>query len=93
VPLAASPAPAQVVETGRPDFLTTRADVRDRFAEILEAVPEVGSVAVLPLTAGDQRLGVLGVCFADERALPTADREYLAALGGVSALALARDRR
>ena len=56
-------------------------------------MPEVGSVAILPLTAGDDRLGVLGVCFADERPLSAADREYLTALGGISALALARTAR
>jgi GAF domain-containing protein len=93
VPLAASLPPAEVVRTGEPDFLTTRADVRDRFAELLEAMPDVGCVAVLPLSAGEERLGVLGVSFADERALSAADREYLAALGGISALALARDCR
>jgi GAF domain-containing protein len=70
-----------------PDFLTTRAEVRDRFGEILEA----GSVAVVPMAVGEDRLGVLGVCFAGERAFTPADREYLAALGGLSALALARD--
>ena len=93
VPLAAPLPPAQVVRTGEPEFLTTRADVRDRFAELLAVMPDIGSVAMLPLTAGDERLGVLGVSFADERALSTADREYLAALGGISALTLARDRR
>jgi GAF domain-containing protein len=79
----------EVVRTGRADFLTSRAEVRDRFGEILDA----GSVAVVPLAAGEERLGVLGVCFADERAFTPADREYLAALGGLSALALARDDR
>jgi len=93
VPLAAPLPPAQVVRTGEPHFMTTRADVRDRFAELLEAMPDIGSVAMLPLTAGDDRLGVLAVSFADERAFSTADREYLAALGGISALTLARDRR
>jgi GAF domain-containing protein len=56
-------------------------------------MPEIGSVAMLPLTAGAERLGVLSLGFADEGPLSTADREYLTALGGVSALALARDRR
>jgi GAF domain-containing protein len=45
---------------------------------------------VLPLTAGDERLGVLGVGFGEERAFSAADREYLTALGGISALTLAR---
>ena len=93
VPLAAHLPPAEVVRTGEPDFLTTRADVRDRFAELLDAMPDIGSVAVLPLAAGDTRLGVLGVSFADERALSAADREYLAALGGITALALAHPTR
>jgi len=92
VPLTAPLPPAEVVRTGEPDFLTTRTDVRDRFAELLEAMPDLGSVALLPLTAGDERLGVLGVGFTDERALSSADREYLAALGGISALTLARRR-
>ena len=90
VPLAASLPPAEVVRTGRPDFLMTREEVRDRFGVILEVIPEAGSVAVLPLTAGDQHLGALGVCFASERAFNTDEREYLSALGSVSALALAR---
>lgn len=34
-----------------------------------------GSVAVLPLGAGDDCLGVLGVSFADERALAAEDRD------------------
>jgi hypothetical protein len=57
-------------------------ELQDRFAELSEAMPDVGSVAV-----------VLGVCFADERPLSTADREYLTALGGISALTLARGPR
>ena len=56
-------------------------------------MPDCGAVAVVPLTAGEARLGVLGVCFADERAFSSGDREYLATLGGIAALALARDRR
>ena len=48
---------------------------------------------MLPLTAGEERLGVLGVSFPDERALSAADREYLAAVGGICALALARTAR
>ena len=80
--------PAQVARTGEPDFLTSRAELHDRFPDLSTAMPEVGSVAVLPLQAGDDRLGVLGVCFADERPLSSADRDYLTALGGISALKL-----
>jgi GAF domain-containing protein len=90
VPLAATLPPAQVARTGEPDFLPTRDDVRDRFGGILEAAPDAGSIAVVPLTTGEQHLGVLGLCFAHERAFTADDREYLAALGGVSGLALAR---
>ena len=93
MPLAAAVPPAEVVRTGEPEFLTTREDVRDRFDAILEAVPDAGSVAVLPLNAGDHQLGALGVCFAFERPLSPDDREFLAALGGVSGLALARTPR
>ena len=68
------------------EFLPTRQDVRDRF----EAPPDVGSAALLPLAARDRCLGVLGVGFEDEQALSTEDRAYLAALAGISGLALAR---
>jgi GAF domain-containing protein len=90
VSLAAPLPPARVVRSGEPDFMSTRADVRNRFAGFLELMPDVGAVAVLPLTAGDERIGVLGVGFAEERAFSAADREYLTALGGISALTLAR---
>lgn len=93
MPLDEQPSLSQVMGTGDPDFLPTRRDVRDRFAPMLEVVPNLGSIALLPLAVGEQRLGVLGVCFADERVLSTEDREYLAALAGVSSLALARDGR
>ena len=53
VPVDAPLAPAEVVRTGRPDFLTTRDDVRNRFDALLDVVPDAGAVAVLPLTAGD----------------------------------------
>ena len=85
VPLAAPLAPAEVVRTGEPEFIATRADVRSRFDALSEVMPDAGSVAVLPLTAG-----ALAMCFADERAFSSEDREFLAAVGGVSELALAR---
>jgi GAF domain-containing protein len=78
--------PGEVTE---PEFVTSRAELRERFTDLSEAMPEVGSLAVLPLQVG----GALGVCFADERPLSSADREYLTALGGISALTLARGPR
>jgi GAF domain-containing protein len=90
VPLDAQPPLAEVVGTGQPDFLATRSDVRDRFAPMLEVDPNAGSVALLPLVAGELCRGVLAVCFADERALSTEDHGYLAALAGIVSLALTR---
>jgi GAF domain-containing protein len=81
---------AQIADGGRPDFLATRGDVRDRLAPLLDIVPGLGSVSLLPLEAGEERLGVLGVAFADERALSADDRGFLSALAGISSLALAR---
>jgi GAF domain-containing protein len=78
------------VDFDAPAFLTTRSDVRDCFASVNEALPDAGSVAVLPLTAGEQRLGVLCVCFAAGRQFSDDDREYLAALAKVVELALSR---
>jgi GAF domain-containing protein len=83
------PLPRAVGE-GRPDFLPTRREVRDRIEPMLEAVPGVGSAALLPLVADSRCLGVLGVGFEHEQALSAEDRGYLAALAGVSSLALAR---
>ena len=90
VPLDAQLPLATAVSTGEPDFLPTRGDVRDCLEPMLEAAPDVGSAALLPLGAGAECLGVLGVSFADERALSADDREYLAAIAGLSSLALAR---
>jgi GAF domain-containing protein len=90
VALAASGAPAKVVHTGEPDFLATRADVRDGFEALLEDRPTVGAVALLPLTAGDSPIGALAICFDAERGFSAHDREYLTAVGGIAGLALAR---
>ena len=46
--------------------------------------------ALLPLTAGDAEIGALALCFKDERAFSTQDRDYLMAVGGVAGMALAR---
>jgi GAF domain-containing protein len=93
VPLDAPLPPADVVRTGRPDFLMTRAEVEDCFAPALDVMPSACSVAVLPLTAGEARVGALVVGFAGTRAFSVDDQEYLAALAGVAGLALARGRR
>ena len=79
-----------VPELGGPDHLATRSDVRARIGPVLDASPDIGSISLLPLTAGDDSRGVLGVCFADERDLGAEDRGYLTAVAGISSLALAR---
>jgi GAF domain-containing protein len=93
VPLDAPLSPAEVVRTGGPDFLVTRANVHDRFAPALDVMPDAGSVAVLPLTAGAERVGALVIGFAGTRGFSPDDQEYLAALAGLSVLALERGRR
>jgi hypothetical protein len=85
VPLDAEVAVAHVARSGQADYLATRADVEGGFAPLPAAAPDAGSLALLPLTDG-----VLGVCFSDERALSSEDREYLTALAGISGLALSR---
>jgi GAF domain-containing protein len=72
--------------TATPGFLTTRADVRSRF-DVL-----AGAAAVLPLAAAERPVGALIVSFAHEREFSDGDRAYLAAVGGVAGLALARAR-
>ncbi len=92
MPLAAPLAPAEVVRTGQPDFLTTRTDLRDRFDVLFENdEPDAGAAAVLPLTAGAQPVGALAMSFAGGRAFSTDDRAYLTAVGGIAGLALARN--
>jgi GAF domain-containing protein len=86
VPLDAPLAPARVARGGEAEFLTSRSDVKAAFG--LREAP-VGAVALLPVMAGDRRIGVLGACYADERLFSDEDREYLAALAGISGLALA----
>jgi GAF domain-containing protein len=81
--------PLDTVAGGEPDFLPTRAAVRER----LGPVPGAESMALLPLGAGDDCLGLLGVSFADERKLSPDDRDYLAAIAGLSGLALTRTSR
>jgi GAF domain-containing protein len=81
---------AELARTGRAEFLPTRAAIHKRLAPLLDVVPDVGSIALLPLTAGERLLGALGVCFADERELSSDDLDYLEALAGVTGLALTR---
>jgi GAF domain-containing protein len=88
VPMDATLGPARVVRAGEPAFLGSRLQVRDAFG--LDDLPAAGSVALLPVSAGGRAIGVLGTCFADEQAFSEDDREYLAALAGISGLALAR---
>ena len=88
VSLDAPLANAQVARDGEATFLPSHRDVREGFA--LDADPDVGAVALLPVTAGGHRIGVLGACFHDEQRFTFEDHEYLAALAGISGLALAR---
>jgi GAF domain-containing protein len=88
VPLDAPLAHAEVARAAEPRFLTSRSAVRDGFG--LDATPDVGSVALLPVRAGGRCLGVLAACFRDERTFSDEDREYLEALAGMSGLALGR---
>ena len=81
-------APERVARVGKPVFLGSRQDVRDAFGHDL---PAVGSAALLPVRAGERRLGVLGACFEDEQEFTEDDRDYLQALAGIAGLALARD--
>ena len=88
VSLDAPLAHAQVARDGEATFLASHQDVRAGFA--LDAESDVGAVALLPVTADGHRIGVLGACFHDEQRFTVEDHEYLAALAGISGLALAR---
>jgi GAF domain-containing protein len=79
--------PERVARQAEPLFLSSRQDVREAFGR---DVPEIGSAALLPVRAGNERLGVLGACFPYEHDFSEDERDYLEALAGITGLALAR---
>ena len=77
--------------TGQPVWLVSRADTVDRFPRIGELVPrDERAYAALPLTAGGEPLGVLGISFAARHEFTEADRGFLLALADICAIQLQR---
>ncbi|MFN8556499.1 MAG: GAF domain-containing protein [Dehalococcoidia bacterium] len=85
---------AEAVRTGRPVFVTSRAQL---LAEYADAVPIPGqtsnhSFAALPLTVEGRVFGVLRLGFPQPRRFDAEDRAFLLALGRLCAQALERTR-
>jgi GAF domain-containing protein len=77
--------------TEQPVWLVSPADAVDRFPRIGELVPrDEWAYAALPLRAGGESLGVLGIGFAGRHEFTEADRDFLLALADICAIQLQR---
>jgi GAF domain-containing protein len=77
--------------TGQLVWLVSQADTVDRFPRIVELVPrDERAYAALPLRAGGESLGVLGISFAARHDFTEADRDFLLALADICAIQLQR---
>ena len=70
----------------------TLAERNERYPALLQSARSGKALAVLPLVAGDEVLGVLSLSFAEEREFTAADQGFLHLLGGVCEQALRRAR-
>jgi GAF domain-containing protein len=77
--------------TEQPVWLVSQADTVGRFPRIVELVPrDERAYAALPLRAGGESLGVLGISFAARHDFTEADRDFLLALADICAIYLQR---
>ncbi len=87
VPLHEPRPVAVAARTGQPVFVHDAAEMAERFPLLSGWVP---SVAVMPLVASGETVGVLMIDFERPRELAPDERDLLEALAGQSAVALAR---
>lgn len=94
VPLALSTPGTRAYLTGASVFVADLAEVVRDYPGISDALQRVGrhTVAALPLTSGDTRLGALVVIFATARQLSDGDRQFLETVAAMAAQALLRAR-
>lgn len=95
IPLRQTTVEARAIAAGEPFFCRTREEVLRAsagFEQVVEAVG-AGSIAGLPLRAGERVLGVLLLAFAEERSFDAADRDMLGSIAELSAQALLRGMR
>ena len=91
-PLEAQLPASEAVRTGAAVFVGSVSERRARYPAAVSAQDELGYVAsaALPLVADGRVLGCVGFVFAEERAFPPPEREFMQAVARHCAVALAR---
>ena len=92
---AIGPGPTtECLRTGEPQWLENRAELDARFPETRAVWERTGvqALASVPLTLGDETLGVMTYAFAEPRTISPGDRGFLLALGAQCAQAIDRAR-
>jgi serine phosphatase RsbU (regulator of sigma subunit) len=92
---ADTPTPAaEIVATGRPVFVETRAELLARFPIVrrLEGENRFGAFAGVPVALGPEVLGALGLGFHRDHMVPPEERGLLVAIARQAAVALNRIR-
>ena len=92
---AIGPGPtAECLRTGEPQWLENRAELDARFPETRAIWEQTGvqALASVPLTLGDDTLGVMTYAFAEPRTISPNERGFLLALGAQCAQAIDRAR-
>jgi anti-anti-sigma factor len=84
---------AEAVRTGRPIWLSGRAEVELRAPQLARADPEARSLALLPVRTDGRTLAAAGLRFTAERRLEPSDQVYALALARLCAQALERALR
>ena len=92
VPLDAAMPDSEVVRTGEPLFLASRAERDKRFPLLAASREETHALAVLPLTGRSGTLGALVLNFPENLAFPREEREVLETIAHQCAQALERTR-
>jgi GAF domain-containing protein len=88
IPLDPSLPAAEILLSGEPLFVETRAELGQRWP-VLAAGP-TSSFAVIPLAIDGQRLGVMAIGFQDEHRFARDEVDFLTALAEQASVALAR---
>lgn len=92
IPIAAELPGPQVIRTGEPIFIRSTADRDERWPAIAGTPTPSEALAVLPLSATGEALGVVAFGFPDERDFDGQDRVALMAVADQCAIALDRAR-
>jgi serine phosphatase RsbU (regulator of sigma subunit) len=82
----------EVLTTGQPVLLTSRAERDARYPDMAANSPDFATWATLPLIADEQPLGLVAFGWKPSREFSTDDVDYLGAIAAHAAIALDRSR-